>query len=265
MHTLTSSGASAVPHAGRRGSCTLPDIARLPDLWRRRMQLSMPEMGDIYLLVQDALGSYDPPEVRALREDKEDLIAQFIFSKVLRLDMASREDHASSESAPTNRFALCAYFRRYLIDRLRSASYRRDVSIDVDAVAEQVHACCQAKEEPVKILLDHGLDEPFVRLQAHAFVEALDVFDRFVLAGSLGASHEQKGGLRGVAEEHGVPAYHQRARKLGVSLRKSATADDFANTRIGRWIKEVLHVDIFADNREVILVVIDLLAAEASA
>jgi hypothetical protein len=265
MHTLTSSGASAVPHAGRRGSCTLPDITRLPDLWRRRMRLSRLEMGDIYLLVQDALGSYDPPEVRALREDKEDLIAQFIFSKVLRLDTAGHEDHVASESAPTNRFALCAYFRRYLIDRLRSASYRRDVSIDIDAVAGQAHACCQAEESPVQTLLDHGLDEAFVRRQAHAFVEALDEFDRLVLAGSLGARHGRKGGLQGVAEEHGVPSYHQRARKLGVSLRKSATADDFANTWIGRWIKEGLHVDIFADNREVILVVIDLLAAEASA
>jgi len=266
MAVLAPSVSPALPHASRCEFGTLPDITLLPDLWRRRTRLSNLEMGYVYLLVRNALHAYDPSELRALREDKEDLVAQFIFSKVLRLDMIRHDDVAASESAPTNQYALCAYFRRYLIDRLRNASHQRDVSIEIDGVAAQVDARMQSREESAEaILAEHGLDEARVRSQARAFVKALDMPDRFMLAGSLGACSGQKGGLKGVADQHGVHSYHHRARKLGVAMKKSATPADFAQTRIGCWLSDVLHLSITADNREVILAVLDLLAAEANA
>ena len=61
------------------------DDAILPDLWRRRTQLSGDEMVSMVELVRRALRTYHPLELQALGEDKEELVAQFIYAKVLRL------------------------------------------------------------------------------------------------------------------------------------------------------------------------------------
>ncbi|CAH2804683.1 MAG: Adenylosuccinate lyase (EC [uncultured Paraburkholderia sp.] len=40
----------------------------------------------------------------------------------------------------------------------------------------------------------------------------------------------------------GVPSYHYRAVKLGVTMKKTAGADEFSNTKIGRWLTDVLGI-----------------------
>ena len=112
------------------------DIAMLPDLWRRRMRLSHDEMASLYELVSHALHAYRPVELSALREDKAELVAQFIYSRVLRLEPDCAESHACPESAPSSVSARCAYFRRYPIDCLRSATHRRHVSMELDGIEQ---------------------------------------------------------------------------------------------------------------------------------
>jgi hypothetical protein len=85
-----------------------------------------------------------------------------------------------------------------------------------------------------------------------------------VLAGSLGWCSEGKGGLSAVAAQHRVPSYHYRAVKLGVTMKKTAGAEDFSNTKIGRWLTDVLGIEIEVDNRPAILLALNLLAAESS-
>ena len=240
------------------------DTQRLADLWHRRAALSEMEMAQIYGIVLHALRACYPAELRGLPEDKEELIAQFFYSRVLRLDFDQRVSHASAESAPSTAYALCAYFRRFLIDCLRSASVQRNLSIEVDGVQAEVDARPHAPDDPVETALaEHGLGERRVRELARAFIASLDPSDRIILAGSLGASHDRKGGLKGVAHENEVPSYHYRACKLGVTMKKDATPGCFALTRIGRWIENTLGIEIALENREVILVVLSLLALEA--
>jgi hypothetical protein len=237
----------------------------LTDLWRRRTHLSHDEMISIYTLVKGALRTYHPPELQSLREDKEELVAQFIYSKVLRLEPGRTESHSGDQSAPSSGYAVCTYFRRFLIDCLRSASYQRDISIEIDGVGQQVDENAHAVDDPVEsVLIQYGLDETRVRQQARAFIASLDHYERLVLSGTLGEAAGTKGGLFGIAAQHRIPSYHYRAVKLGVTLKKSAQSEDFAPTKIGRWISSILGIEICLDNQDAILIVLNLLAVESS-
>ena len=241
------------------------DDAILPDLWRRRTRLSADEMVSMVELVKRALRTYHPVELQALGEDKEELVAQFIYAKVLRLAPGHTETHACADSAPSNGYAVCAYFRRYLIDCLRSAGHQRNVSMENEGMAQEIDLHAQALEDPVQsVLLEYGLDEQRVRLAARAFIESLDEPERIMLAGSLGWCSQGKGGLSAVAAQHRVPSYHYRALKLGVTMKKTGGAEHFSNTRIGRWLTNVLGIAIDIENRAAILLALNLLAAESS-
>ena len=220
----------------------------------------------MYELVRHALRSYYPVELRALPDDKEELVAQFIFSRVLRFDLEQRASAASADSAPSTVYALCAYFRRFLIDCLRSAGLQRNLSMETEGVQAEVDRSAHAPADSIEAsLAEDGLNEARVRALARAFVAALELPDRIVLAGSLGSIRERAGGLRGVADAYNVPSYHYRARKLGATMRKVATPDDFAGTLIGRWITGTLRIEIVEENRAAILVVLSLLAMESNA
>lgn len=237
----------------------------LTDLWRRRTHLSQDEMVSIYNLVKGALRGYHPPELQSLKEDKEELVAQFIYAKVLRLEPGHGECHASEHSAPSSGYAVCTYFRRFLIDCLRSASNQRDVSMELDGVAAQIDEHAHAPDDPVaSVLMQYGLDEARVRRLARAFIDGLDRYEQLVLAGTLGWCSEDKGGLFALATRHHIPSYHYRAVRLGVTLKKSAQSADFAATKIGRWIGGTLGIAISADNQAAILLVLNLLAVESA-
>jgi hypothetical protein len=245
------------------GAFVLPAPA-LADLWHRRASLSDIETGQIYRMVLGALRAYYPSELRGLPDDKEELISQFFYSRVLRLDLDQRPSHASAESAPSTAHALCAYFRRFLIDCLRRASVQRNLSIETEGVQAEVDSFAHRPDDPVGMSLgEHGLNEARVRRFAREFVAALDKPDRIILMGSLGSCCERRGGLKGIADAYHVPSYHYRARRLGVTTRKAATPEDFAATKIGCWIERVLGIAISLENRDAILVVLNLLALEA--
>jgi hypothetical protein len=101
-----------------------------------------------------------------------------------------------------------------------------------------------------------------VRWLARGFIGQLDKYEQLLLAGTLGRCSGDKGGLFGIATVHHIPSYHYRAMKLGVTLKKSAQSEDFAETKIGKWMSEVLGIAISLDNQEVILLVLSLLAVE---
>ncbi|WP_341317032.1 hypothetical protein WN982_37605 [Paraburkholderia sp. IMGN_8] len=241
------------------------ETANLSDLWRRRTHLSGDEMATMYNLVRGALRPYHPLELQSLRDDKEELVAQFIYAKVFHLEPGRAESNACAESAPSSNYAICAYFRRYLIDCLRSASHQHNVSIEADGVAQEVDRHAHALDESTEsILMQYGLDEARVRSLARRFIRGLDDHERIVLAGSLGRCSGLKGGLSGIAASHRVPSYHYRAVKLGVTLKKSARPGDFAATKIGRWLSDVVGIAIAIENQAVILLVLSLLGAESS-
>jgi hypothetical protein len=224
-------------------------------------------MASIYTVVRRALQGYYPCELQALGEDREELISQFIYFKVFRLEAShAHPESFPRHSAPSNGHAVCAYFRRYLIDCLRNAAHQRNVSFDDENVLAEVEQQGAMQSDPVgSVLVQYGLDEPTVRESAECFIAGLDECDWLLLAGSLGWLSNEKGGLSRIATRYQIASYHYRARKLGVTLKKGALPADFAATSIGEWIEHTLGIDIAVENRVAILIVLGILSEQARA
>ncbi|MFS2055957.1 hypothetical protein ACEN8K_45085, partial [Variovorax sp. CT11-76] len=60
------------------------ESGELVRLWRRRQTLTSNDMGRMYRIVGDALVACNPPELQVLGEGRQELVAQFIYVKVLR-------------------------------------------------------------------------------------------------------------------------------------------------------------------------------------
>lgn len=239
-------------------------------LWRRRQTLSSEEMGQMYRIVGGALGSCHPPELRVLGEGRAELVAQFIYAKVLRLDADPDEaEDASAEaeakghgSAPSTAFALCAYFRRYLIDCTRASSFRRKLSIGDQISENQLEAEVGAAESAEDELAEHGLSTPSVHAAARAFIAGLPEPERILLCEGFG--REAQGGLSGIASRHAIASYHYRAGRLGLVHKREGLPADYARTTLGQWISQTLGIAIEAGNMAAILQVFKILGAEAS-
>lgn len=246
------------------------ESTELVRLWRRRQQLSPDEMGRMYAIVGDALRSCSPPELKVLGESRQELVAQFIYVKVLRLDADPDESEevapgaqADDHSAPSTAFALCAYFRRYLIDCTRASSFRRRLSIGEQVSEAQLDAQLGSQDAPGDDdLAQHGLTEGQVRGLARAFIAGLPEPERLLLCEGFG--REAAGGLSGIASRHAIASYHYRAGRLGLVHKREGLPADYAKTLLGGWIQNTLGIAIAADNMAAILRVFKILGAEAS-
>ena len=244
------------------------ECGELASLWRRRQHLSKQEVGRIYWVVEKTLQGYSPPEVQALGEGREELIAQFIFSKILRLDSTSAAPDPADvsgddgHSAPSSSFALCAYFRRYLIDCMRASSFRRRVALEEQALESQTEACLPHCDNLEDALIEHGLSLVKVSAAARSFIAALPGPERTLLCESFG--RDAAGGLSGVAARHAIASYHYRAGRLGLVHKRQGLPADFAKTLIGSWVQQELGIQISPDNMAAILAVFKILGVEAS-
>ncbi|ATA52303.1 MULTISPECIES: hypothetical protein [Variovorax] len=239
------------------------ESSELVRLWRRRQTLSSDDMGTMYRIVGDALVACNPPELQVLGEGRQELVAQFIYVKVLRLDADPDEsEERAGHSAPSTAFALCAYFRRYLIDCTRASSFRRKVSIGDQITEAQLEDELGPGEDLDGCLAEHGLSAQAVQLAARAFIAGLPEPERILLCEGFG--QEAEGGLSGVASRHAIASYHYRAGRLGLVHKREGLGAGYAQTRIGSWIGQTLGIAIEADNMAAILQVFKILGAEAS-
>lgn len=236
----------------------IPELSRL---WLRRHALTGNDLGALYTLVCDALDPCNPRELRGLNDDKSEYVAQFLHLKVFRKAPAVDED---GHSAPTTAYALCAYFRRYLIDCTRSAAFKSNLSISDDAVSAVVEnlSSHDAGAGLDNVLADYGWTELRLRERAQAFISALDEPERLLLVEAF--CGEAAGGMSAVASRHRIASYHYRAGKLGLVLKKDKLPKDYGNTAIGQWIEKVLKVEIAAENTEFVRIVFNILCSETS-
>ena len=253
------------------------ESTELVRLWRRRQQLSPDEMGRMYAIVGEALRACNPPELKVLGEGRQELVAQFIYVKVLRLDADPDEAEEAKEggaaadappvrnghSAPSTAYALCAYFRRYLIDCTRASSFRRKLSIGEQVSEAQLDAQLGSQGAPGDdCLAEHGLSDARVRNAAREFLAGLPEPERLLLCEGFG--REAAGGLSGVASRHAIASYHYRAGRLGLVHKREGLPADYAKTLLGGWLQDTLGIAIAPDNMAAILQVFKILGAEAS-
>lgn len=255
------------------------ESADLCDLWQRRQQLSPQEMGRMYTIVTRALHPCAPPELRSLDDSKQELIAQFIYAKVLRLHTAittetdQEEDAngantaspsaASQHSAPSSAMALCAYFKRYLIDCTRASRLRWRVTLGEGGITDdRLETELGTGDEEEDALRDHGLSEERVQTAARDFIQSLPEPERLMLRESF--AEEFAGGLSGVASRHCIASYHYRAGKLGLVHSRNSLPRDYGRTLMGSWIQNTLQIAIERENMSAIHRVFKILALEAS-
>ncbi|HSV61015.1 MAG TPA: hypothetical protein VLJ19_19130 [Variovorax sp.] len=247
------------------------ESTELVRLWRRRQQLAPDEMGRMYAIVGEALRNCNPPELKVLGEGRQELVAQFIYVKVLRLDADPDEAEeggaaphaANGHSAPSTAFALCAYFRRYLIDCTRASSFKRKLSIGEQVSETQLDAQLGMQGAPdADCLAEHGLSDAKVQHSAREFIAGLPEPERLLLCEGFG--REAAGGLSGIASRHAIASYHYRAGRLGLVHKREGLPADYARTLLGGWIQNTLGIAIAPDNMAAILQVFKILGAEAS-
>ncbi len=251
-----------------RDELSASDAAALQRLWRRRQRLAPDEMGRMYQIVVSALRPCSPPELFALGESRQELIAQFIYTKVLRLDArpapaadGEAVEPKGGDSTPSNAYALCAYFRRYLIDCTRASAFRRKLSLG-DEVSEAELERQLGTDDGAAPLAEHGLSEDQVHAAARQLIDELPAPERLLLCEGFG--HEAPGGLSGVAARHAIASYHYRAGRLGLVHRRDGLPSDYARTTLGQWIETTLGIPIAAENAPAILRVFQILAVQAS-
>ena len=253
------------------------ETTELRQLWRKRNRLDSGQMARMYDLVQRALREFSPPELHALGETKEELIAQFIFAKVLQLntrpgidsfgdgDPGSPSDAEATDdghSAPSSSFALCAYFRRYLIDCTRSTKFRRTVAIDDDIHDNFLEIADDRPESIESHLAEFGLDFDSVSASARRFIAQLGEPERLLLCETFGK--EALGGLSGVASRHAIASYHYRAGRLGLVFKRESLPGDYGKTQLGQWIEKTLKIPIAQENKHIIFSIFQILGVEAS-
>lgn len=225
-------------------------------------------MVELYGIVTAMLSTFHPRELRCLRDDKEELVSQFLFKRVLRLDCdPARRRVFHRHSAPTGTAAVRAYFRRFLVDRLRSAEHRR-----VALLAEIPDAGEAGLADRSGPVVDHGsmqaerdrplgeLTEAQVRRAARRFVARLTPEERCALGCTFGAPRPGDDGFRPACAE---PGCRRNARQLGVAGGTRLSPRAFAASRIGRWIEIDLGLPIHVRHRDSIRRVLEILADEA--
>lgn len=248
------------------------ETIELRQLWRRRHRLDSGQMARMYELVQRSLREFSPPELHVLSEPKEELIAQFIFAKVLQLNIRSESDDIGSpqdvenvddgHSAPSSSFALCAYFRRYLIDCTRSAEFRRTVAMNDDTHENLLETTEEVSESIESHLAEFGLTLDSVSAAARRFIAQLGEPERLLLCEAFGK--EAPGGLSGVASRYAIASYHYRAGRLGLVFKRESLPSDYGKTMLGQWIEKTLGIPIALENKSIIFSIFQILGAEAS-
>jgi hypothetical protein len=99
--------------------------------------------------MQDTLSSAQSTELVGLWRRRQTLAPDEVEAS----PAAESRDH----SAPSSAFALCAHFRRYLIDCTRASSFRRKLSIGGQVSEAQLEDQLGAHEDPAIVLAEHGL------------------------------------------------------------------------------------------------------------
>lgn len=241
-----------------------PETPLWTTLWQRRYHLSAHEIASLYAQVGRALRQCHLPQQNLLGETHDELVAQFIYLRILRLQDAHREalygmaDHAG----PANAMALCNDFQSYMTRCLQAQNPHPKAALnspDKDITSAQPEQICDSWQ---KVLAQHGLHLAQVGQAAHAFVATLTLQERVLLCKSWGKAPQ--GERAGTAWRSAITGQHYRFARLGVLHRGASVSPGYAHTVIGGWMAQTLGLAIEACNTPVITAVLEILGVQAS-
>lgn len=234
--------------------------AELHELWGRRRDLDEPEWTRLIQIVMNVLLKFRPRELASLPEERDVYIWEFIQDKVYRIDLLSRCDHAG---------ALHVYFKRYLLDVIRSKQSRSkwEVADKHDPDSESPPSLNEAPardsddKDPYIELQEAGIAPPDVAASAIAWLAGSEDWVRLSVALSNCPDAELSEPLVRLAKRMGIKSQAHRAKQLGFNWHEDHPKP-FAETMIGRWIVS-LGIAILPENKPLILGALNILCWEA--
>lgn len=188
----------------------------------------------IWELVHQTLGRMSYSIYRNIREEREDLLANFFSEKLLEGD------------AQFKSFAmLITSYRNYLTDVYRREKHRPLAEDLAPHAYDGDHspglADLLVADEDTETLVGRKK----LAASARTFLTALDDIGRLFISEGF-CDHEGEA-LYKLAKRHQIASYHKKAADLGILQNKTALGVDYGKTRIGRWLTQTLGVTIHAD------------------
>ena len=224
----------------------------LTQLWQRRKGLTQAEWGLLFQFVSDVLKQCYCSELKSLPLDKSHYINDFFYKKVF---LPSTKLSFNENQLFSNR-ALILFFCRYLRRILNDPYVKRALPIldDKDFVAP-------ANLDDACILRDVGKSEEQVKSSARDFLLNCEQWVRLYLEFHTCAEKAEFLPLKQLSEVYKIPAYHYRARRLGISRKKGEFEKNYDKTILGQWLVS-LSINIDSENQKVILIAFKILCRE---
>jgi len=221
-------------------------------LWQRRKGLNQAEWGRLFQFVSGVLKQCNCSELKSLPLDRSHYINDFFYKKVF---LPSTKISFNENQLFSNR-ALVVFFCRYLRRILDDPYVKRALPIldDNDFVA-------RPNLDDASILRDVGKSEEQVKSSARDFLLNCEQWVRLYLEFHTCAEQAEFLPLKQLAEIYKIPAYHYRARLLGISRKKGEFEKDYDKTILGQWLVS-LSINIDFENQDVIHLAFKILCRE---
>jgi hypothetical protein len=233
------------------------DQQNLTQFWVRMDRLTQDEWADFYRCVRAALLRCPAPELSGLPDRRENYIDEFFTEKLFFRAQRTNELGIQSISGG----ALCTFFRRYLIDLLRA--YQRISLTEKEDLERMPEDTAGSNDEAVvsEFLATSGGHE-VLRQSVADFLATLEEWGLLMLRGHFCADDDAVP-MSSLCK--GIPSYHYKAQKLGITVNRSAAELlGYEHTIIGRWIVG-MGVAVIPQNFAVIQFLLGAICLEAAA
>ena len=233
------------------------DQQSLTQFWVRLDRLTQDEWAEFYRAVRAALLRCPAPELSGLPDSRESYIDEFFTEKLFFRAQRTNESGIQTISGG----ALCTFFRRYLIDLLRG--YQRTALTDKEDLERMPDVEDGADDEATvsEFLATTGGHEA-LRRHVVDFLATLEEWGLLMLRGHFCAD-DYAIPMSKLCQ--GIPSYHYKAQKLGVTVNRAASAMlGYEHTLIGQWMIR-MGVEIRPQNGPVIQFLLGAICLEAAA
>jgi hypothetical protein len=239
---------------------TSPLDAELSDLWGRRSTLNESDAVRLYKIVVSTLMGFRPAELASLPEDRSIYVENFYQDKVYFTEPLSRCDHTG---------ALMVFYRRYLLDEIRSLKSRSKVEVsetqnpdDESPPIIENFSIDDDSDDGMKQLEESGYSISKVAALAVKWLADSEEWVRIFVAFSNCPDADQSEPLVHLAKRKGIRSQAYKAEKLGFNWRGGDTSG-FGETLIGRWIRDAVGIELAPENSMLILGALKILCLQA--
>lgn len=231
---------------------TIEPKQELVDRLARRHEADEAGWARIWELMHQTLGRMPFSLYQSVREEKEDLLADFFSEKFLEGE-AQFKSFAMLVTAYTN----------YLTDVYRRERHRPLAEDLVSPGDDEGDAPSLMNQMVAPEQIEEQVSQNKLAVAARDFLFSLDDISRIFVSEGF-CDHEGEA-LYKLAKRHQVASYHKKAADLGILQNKGSLGTDYGDTRIGKWLTRTLQIPIEKERLDEILEAFQALCGAALA